>query len=60
MKKAFRPFSAALERCPLDSIRSDQLKEIAEIKSRLAKHKINIPIKTLMTAMMVPDQLSDP
>jgi hypothetical protein len=36
-------------------VRQEQLKEILEVKNRLAKHKINIPFQKLISAILVPD-----
>ena len=35
-------------------IRQQQLAEIEEVKNRMAKYKVNVPIKKLMDSMMVP------
>ena len=51
--------------CNIDDIRREQikvkltlnkfvLKEISEIKNRMAKYRVDIPITKLMNAMLVP------
>lgn len=64
--KAYRPLSAALASLPLDKQRADELKvqntikyqEIEEIKLRLAKHNIDVPVRKLVNALMMPDPIN--
>ncbi|CAD8158190.1 unnamed protein product [Paramecium pentaurelia] len=57
-----RPLSAILAAQPLDQVRYDQLQEIEEIKLRLAKKGVAVPVQKLVNALLIPDpiNLKDP
>jgi hypothetical protein len=55
-----RPFSAVLDNLTVEKYREEQIEEIEEIKRRLAKYKINVPIKELKDAMLIPEGITEP
>ena len=53
-----RPFSAVFDKNNPDAMKSEQLQEIEEVKNRMAKYKINVPIKRLMDSILIPEGLA--
>jgi hypothetical protein len=51
----YRPFSAAYETAKPETFRKNQMQEIEEIKSKLAKFKIKVPVKQLQTSILLPE-----
>jgi len=58
LNKFLRPFSAIFDKCAPENIKQEQLLEIEEVKNRMAKYKLNVPLKKLMDSMVVPDGLT--
>jgi len=56
---AYRPFSSITARADPDIARKQQLQEIDEVKKKLAKFKIKVPVHTLQTSIMLPEIKSD-
>jgi hypothetical protein len=54
---SYRPFSAIYQKVNDISIRTDQLNEVEEVKKKLAKFRINVPMRTLATSLLVPDKI---
>ncbi|EAS03934.3 hypothetical protein TTHERM_00456720 (macronuclear) [Tetrahymena thermophila SB210] len=50
-----RPFSAVISRVNVDVVRKEQVDEIEEVKKRLAKYNVNVPIKAMKNALLVPE-----
>ena len=51
----YRPFSAVIHGAKPENFRKDQMDEIEEIKAKLAKFKIKVPVKQLKTSLLLPE-----
>jgi len=51
----YRPFSAVHQVAKPEVFRKSQMEEIEEIKSKLAKFKIKVPVKQLKTSLLLPE-----
>lgn len=52
-----RVFSSIIDRNSQAHIRNEQIKEVENIKERMAKYKINIPTKQLMESTVIPEYI---
>lgn len=52
---SYRPFSAVNYKINDNMTRKTQMQEIDEVKKKLAKFKIKVPVKTLQTSIMLPE-----
>ena len=53
------PVARSLEQVTVDKYREEQLDEIEQIKRRMAKYKINVPMKELADALLIPEGFND-
>jgi len=51
----YRPFSAVHQVAKPETFRKSQMEEIEEIKAKLAKFKIKVPVKQLKTSLLLPE-----
>jgi len=54
-KQMYRPFSAVHQVARPENFRKSQMQEIEEIKVKLAKFKIKVPVKQLKTSLLLPE-----
>jgi len=54
----YRPFSAVYNRINDNTMRKDQLAEIEDVKKKLGKFRINVPMRTLATSLLIPDKVA--
>ena len=55
--KLVSAFSSIFEKYNQDHIRNEQISEVYDIKNRMARYKINIPINKLMDSIVIPENL---
>ena len=54
-KQMYRPFSAVHQVARPENFRKSQMQEIEEVKAKLAKFKIKVPVKQLKTSLLLPE-----
>lgn len=54
-KPLYRPFSAVHQVARPENFRKSQMQEIEEVKAKLAKFKIKVPVKQLKTSLLLPE-----
>ena len=54
---AYKPFSAIYDKINEKTIRREQITEISDVKKKLAKFRINVPIRVLANSLLPPDKI---